>query len=373
MTLIKKAIITFAWLGLLSTHALSHELRPSVADIDVTPNRVHLTLYLMLEPIIAGIDLEGLSDTNESPLSLKHDALRAMPPKRLAAELRSIWPNLSELMSVKAGNAEIQMNIVGIEIPQLGNLDLPRDSVLILTGQLPKDGTDVSLSWGKGLGLLALRQIGENATYEVMLTGGESSDNIPRTGTIVVTSSELFMQYIKIGFQHIVPKGLDHILFVLGLFLFSAAFRPLIWQVSTFTIAHTITLAMASLGVVSVPASLVEPLIAVSITYVAIENIIGGKLGARRLVIVFSFGLLHGLGFASVLGDIGVQPERFLTGLFGFNLGVEFGQLAVIALAFLTVGIWFRNRKNYRKFVVIPGSILIGAIGVFWAIERVLF
>ena len=149
--------------------------------------------------------------------------------------------------------------------------------------------------------------------------------------------------------------------------------RPLLIQVTAFTVAHTCTLALATLGVVSVSPAIVEPLIAASIVYVAVENMFGGRIGWRRTAVVFGFGLLHGLGFASVLGDVGLQPARFLGSLISFNIGVELGQLAVIAAAFVTVGIWFGHRQWYRSAVVIPASSLIASVGAYWSIERVFF
>ena len=163
---------------------------------------------------------------------------------------------------------------------------------------------------------------------------------------------------------------MDHILFVLGLFFFSTQLRPLLWQVTAFTAAHTVTLALAATGVVSLPASVVEPLIAVTIVYVAVENILNvGRTGSRT-VLVFAFGLLHGLGFASVLGDFGIASGRFVEALIGFNIGVELGQLAVIALAFLLVGAWFRRKSWYRSAIAVPVSVIIALIGAYWVFER---
>ena len=351
----------------------AHELRPSVADIEVTTDTVTLTLFLSLEPIISGIDLTDLADTNDSPLSGEHDALRALDSTGLETALRDYWPQFSQLIFLKAGDTSLAPKIVDVEIPEAGNIELPRDSVLTLSAELPAGNSAVSLTWGDSLGLLALRQVGEDAEYEAMLSGGDTSESLPRNGTITESFTSFFTQYIKIGFQHIIPKGLDHILFVIGLFLFSAAFRPLLWQVTTFTLAHTITLALATLDLIYVPATIVEPLIAASITYVAIENIIGGVLTRRRLAIIFAFGLLHGLGFASVLGEVGLQPTRFLTSLIAFNIGVEIGQLTVIAIAFLGVGLWLRHKPYYRKLIVIPASTIIGAIGAYWFITRAFF
>lgn len=179
-----------------------------------------------------------------------------------------------------------------------------------------------------------------------------------------------FMRFIALGFTHILPLGLDHILFVLGLFFFSTLVRPLLIQVTAFTLAHSITLALTLLGVIKLPASIVEPLIAVSIVIVGIENVFFRKLKPSRWLIVFAFGLVHGMGFAGVLHELGLPPGQFWSTLIGFNLGVEFGQLAVIAIAFLAT-FAFRKKAWYFKGIVVPVSLGIAAMGLYWAITRV--
>jgi len=174
-----------------------------------------------------------------------------------------------------------------------------------------------------------------------------------------------------VGFDHIVPKGLDHILFVLGLFFLSPKLGALFWQGSAFTLAHTVTLALGALGWVNVPGSIVEPLIAASIVAVAVENIVSGGLSKWRPLVIFGFGLLHGLGFASVLGEFGLPEGQFIPALLGFNIGVELGQLAVIAVAFALV-FWAVRKEWYRRVIAIPASLVIAAIGAFWVVERTL-
>jgi hypothetical protein len=184
----------------------------------------------------------------------------------------------------------------------------------------------------------------------------------------------VFLRFVVEGFDHIVPKGLDHILFVIGLFLFSQAWRLLLSQIASFTLAHTVTLGLATLGVINIQPTqmwLVESLIAISIVYVAVENIFRPKLGWRRIVIVFGFGLLHGLGFASVLSDLGLAKGQFLLSLIAFNVGVEFGQLAVVASALIILTLPFGRSPEYYRLVVIPGSVVIAVIGLWWAIERI--
>lgn len=350
----------------------AHEVRPAIADITVTPGSVELVIVLPIEPLVAGMSLDELADTNDSPLADRHDRLRALPPDELAAAFRKAWPEISAALRLQAGETPLAPEITSLDVPPVDNTALPRDSRLTLRAALPPDGTPVSLTWGRGLGLLALRQTGDEDAYAALLAPGETSAALPRVGTVEQSFLDTFSAYVVLGIEHIVPKGLDHILFVLGLFFFSLHLRPILWQVTSFTLAHTLTLAMASLGLVSVPASIVEPLIALSIAYVAAENILGARLGWRRIAVVFGFGLLHGLGFASVLGDIGLDATRFLTGLIAFNIGVELGQLVVITAALILVGLPFGTRPWYRARIAVPASIVIGATGLYWTAERLL-
>ena len=178
--------------------------------------------------------------------------------------------------------------------------------------------------------------------------------------------------YLRLGFHHIVPEGADHILFVLGLFFLGITWRKLLSQTTVFTVAHATTLFLSTYGVFSLPSRYVEPAIALSIAFIAIENVVKPKLGPGRLAIVFGFGLVHGLGFASSLSDIPFPKTDFIVALLGFNFGVDLGQLFVIALAFLAVG-WFRNRPWFRGRIAIPCSLAIAAVGLFWAVQRVLY
>ena len=119
-------------------------------------------------------------------------------------------------------------------------------------------------------------------------------------------------------------------LFVLGIYLLSGRARSVLWQVSAFTVAHSITLGLSMYGLVSVSPRIVEPMIALSIAYVAIENIFLSELKSWRVALVFAFGLLHGMGFAGALKELGLPRSEFVTALLTFNVGVEAGQLAVI-------------------------------------------
>jgi HupE / UreJ protein len=176
--------------------------------------------------------------------------------------------------------------------------------------------------------------------------------------------------YLRLGFHHIVPQGVDHILFVLGLFFLGITWRKLLSQTTVFTVAHATTLFLSTYGIFRLPSHFVEPAIALSISYIAFENVWRPRLGPGRLVIVFCFGLIHGLGFASSLSDVPFPKHQFIFALLGFNFGVDFGQLFVIGCAFLLVG-WFRNQPWFRARIAIPCSLVIAATGLVWAVQRI--
>lgn len=179
--------------------------------------------------------------------------------------------------------------------------------------------------------------------------------------------------YLKLGFTHIVPLGLDHILFVLSLYFLSPRLSTVLWQASAFTVAHSITLAMAVYGVIKPLPAVIEPIIALSIFFVAVENILVQKLKPGRILIVFLFGLVHGMGFAGVLTQVGLPQSSYLVSLISFNVGVELGQIAVILTAYFLVGRWFSEKPWYRGRVVAPVSAMIALIALYWTIERTFF
>jgi hydrogenase/urease accessory protein HupE len=244
-----------------------------------------------------------------------------------------------------------------------------------LIADVPRGARTFQINYGLVLGSYALTLVSSSGRQvaTVWLAGGQDSQAFDlRAGIIDPSALETARQYFVLGFEHILPKGLDHILFVLGLFLLSASWRPLLLQVTMFTVAHSMTLGLSMYGVITLPSSIVEPLIALSITYVAIENLLTSELKPWRAALVFVFGLLHGLGFAGVLAELGLPRAQFLPALITFNLGVEAGQLTVIGLAFAAVGWWRRAQApSYRRWVVVPASLAIAIVGAWWTVMRV--
>lgn len=372
MNLLRACAMSIALFAAVSTGAAAHEIRPTIADVEVGGDTVTMTLRITLETLLAGIDLASVQDTNDAPEAAIYDSLRALPADQLEALLRAEWQRIAQGFLIDVDGMALTPEIAEVTIPAPGDLELPRDSTLTITATLPPGDAGVSLGLAPGYGSFVPRQIGGGAdAYEGFLNGGEMTPPLPRLGILTESGMSVFLRYIMVGFEHILPLGLDHILFVLGLYFFATRMGPLLWQVSAFTLAHTITLALAATGVVKIPASIVEPLIAASIVYVGVENIIGRRNLKGRTALVFGLGLLHGLGFASVLGDYGIASGRFVQALIGFNIGVELGQLTVIAMAFAATG-WFITRRWYRSAIAIPSSLVIATIGAYWVVERTL-
>ena len=179
--------------------------------------------------------------------------------------------------------------------------------------------------------------------------------------------------YLVLGFHHIIPQGFDHILFVIGLCLLSNKIKVILWQATAFTVAHSITLALSMKNIIVAPGAVVEPIIALSILFVAVENILLSELKPWRVFLVFLFGLVHGLGFASSLNEIGLPRNQFAVSILSFNLGVELGQIAIIISVFALIIKRFGDKALYRKRIVFPLSVLIGLTAFYWTIERVFF
>lgn len=345
-----------------------------------------MRLRINLEAFLAKIDLDVVMDTNDAENGADYDALRALPAADIADRSLALLREWNDVPLVLVDGAPVELAYAAVNVPGDVDIELPRITTWELTADLPAGAQAVQVNWPDGSGAMVLRQQGVEDPYTGYLDGGQTSPEIALGGGGEQTAWQAFVSYIPVGFDHILPKGLDHILFVLGLFLLSTRLAPLLWQVSAFTLAHTVTLALGALGLVNVPGSIVEPLIAASIVYVAVENIFMSGLSRWRPFVIFGFGLLHGLGFASVLGEFGLPTGQFIPALIGFNIGVEVGQLTVIAIAALLL--WLAlvaaraaNLKGEEDMITeypvlfravsITGSLLIALIGTYWVIERV--
>lgn len=364
----------FLYLLGFAASAAAHEIRPAVVTVTLAPPQYQIEITTNVEALLAGVSPKH-TDTNESPNAKRYNDLRALSPAELKLRFDEFSSDFVKGLAIELDGQREEPKAAAVEIPPVGDLKVARISTIRISGSLPANFHELRWSYAREFGdnVLRIREAGRQDTAAVWLRAGEWSDPyVMGAGIKPRTAWEVALQYVSLGFTHILPGGLDHILFVLGLFLLSTKWKPLLVQVTSFTIAHSITLALSIYGVFSLPPSIVEPLIALSIAYVAIENIMTNELHAWRPFVVFGFGLLHGMGFAGVLHEIGMPRSEFLSALVSFNVGVELGQLTVITLAFFAVGAWFNKRPWYRRRVVIPASALIAATGLYWTVERVL-
>ncbi|MEP7083115.1 MAG: HupE/UreJ family protein [Betaproteobacteria bacterium] len=369
--LIRSLLCLWIW---LAPSASAHEIRPAVVNVELAPGRFEIEVTTNLEALLAGVSPQH-ADTNESPNAQRYDRLRELAPADLEAAIRKFVPEWLKGLAVEVDGTRAEPAVTAISIPATGDTRLARISTVRLSGAMPPGARDFRWSYAREFGdnILKVREPGREAVASVWLRNGEWSDPyVIGVGLQPRTALQVAAQYVVLGFTHILPKGLDHILFVLGLYLLSTRWKPLLIQVTAFTVAHSITLGLSIYGIFSLPATIVEPLIAASIAYVAIENVLTNRLHAWRPFVVFGFGLLHGMGFAGVLREIGLPRSEFLSALVSFNVGVELGQLTVITLAFVLTGIWFRNKPWYRSRIVVPASLLIAATGLYWTVERVI-
>lgn len=368
-------LLRVVFLAVLSTLAAltslrAHEVQPSVMDLELAGDRAQMFIEWSIEAPVAGLDLDGVTDTNAAANASEYDRLRALNPEDLAQAFRSIWPELKDKISVQVGDEALVSELISVDVPEVGDPELARISTIELSATLPAGLAPIVIGWSADLGPLIVRQRNVEGGYAGYLASGDLSDPIPRTGSSTQTFTQALTSYIGVGFDHIVPKGLDHILFVLGLFFLIFQMRPLLWQITAFTLAHTVTLALGALDIIRLSPDIVEPLIAASIVYVGIENVFARRLVPWRPVVVFCFGLLHGLGFASVLQDFGLGADNFVAKLIGFNVGVELGQLSVIAATFVAFGLLFGKAPWYHRRIAIPVSLGIALIALFWVLER---
>ena len=362
---------------LFGTIVRAHEVIPSIMDVglsDTAPNGLSIELTFTAEAFLAGLDLSEISETDDSDRSDQYDEIRQLSGASLSELIEQKFDDLAALITVNADDQRLDLGLEKIVVEDQNDLRLVRQTTLYLSTPLPDGARALSAGLDKSLGAVLVRQRGEGSdpNYSDYLTsGGISSDFV--LGTITEQSDlDLVLKYIYSGIVHIVPAGLDHILFVIGLLAFSLSGKALVAQISLFTVAHTLTLAMASLGWVAVPGAIVEPLIALSIAYIGIENIwrAKGRLTLLRSAVVFGFGLLHGLGFASVLADFGLPSHAFVLGLLSFNIGVEIGQLMVVIPVFALLTVLRLNKYIFRQRFQVPVSLSISFVGLYWAAER---
>ena len=357
--------------GLLVANALAHEFTITPATLVVRGDGSYqIDLGLDADALAAGLPLEA-------PAEDVAQAMREIPEERFPEAVDSaraaVHKDILVLFDERPAEFEVSFPHHGTSAATAADPPTVLGTLARLTGRVPSDARQVAIQAAERYKTVSFQLVlpGRSGALSAVMPPGEASPAFRLDGDERANPPGVAVSYLRLGFTHILPKGLDHILFVIGLFLLGAGWRPLLYQVTAFTLAHSVTLALSMQGIVALPERFVETLIALSISWVAIENIATSKLMPWRVAIVFGFGLLHGLGFAGVLGELGMPEGRFFTALVAFNLGVELGQLSVLAIAFALVG-RFQGLEGYRRYVIVPGSAVIAATGAWWAVTRAL-
>ena len=356
--------------------SIAHEIKPSIADFTYDENYLNIEVRLNAELILSNIDASNISNTNSSPLTEIYDRYRLLDKKDLENSILESWKDISSNIDIKINNKLKKIELINIDTQVVKNFEISRDTIISFRVLLNKSSEKFTFKWIKNYGPIILRENNDLKIEDELVTeylqSGTESDPIFFTENNFRSMFTSFTKFFVLGIQHIIPKGLDHILFIFGLFLFSSSLNKLIKQITIFTIAHSITLIFVSLSLIKINPQIVEPIIALSIVYVGLENIFKNYIKEyMRYVVILFFGLLHGLGFALVLSDIGYRSSKLFLNLISFNIGIEVAQISIILFLYLLIAIKFAKNKYYRIAFQIPSSILIASIGLYWFAERI--
>ena len=374
-----KLNLVFYFLSLLiiySTSLFSHEIKPSIIDYKIEENNILLNIRLNAELILSDIDASKITDTNSSSFSDIYDSLRLLTEDKLRELFIESWTDIQSKINFNINDETRKLEFLDLVIETNKNFEISRESIVYLKFSINEDAEFFTFKWDEKFGPIIIREIDDlkddDDLYTEYLQSGLKTDKIFIKERNVKSIFKSIVDYFILGIQHIIPKGLDHILFIVGLFFFSVNLRPLLIQVTMFTIAHSITLIFVTVSFININPLIVEPIIALSIAYVGIENIFKKYVKEYlRYFIIFFFGLLHGLGFALVLSDIGYQSSKLILNLISFNLGIEAAQILIILFLYFVIGVTFANKKYYKYIFQIPVSLFITLVGIYWFFDRI--
>ncbi len=350
-------------------------VKPALVEISFNQNK-SLEIYLQfnLEAVMSEISSK-YKDTKDSPNSDKYEVLRALKADDLFNKFKDYEKEFLKNFNLIIDDKKINLSLKSHKIDFIGYKKRARKSILTYEAKLENYPKNFSWEYYKAYGDSSLRHrlyVKDEYTWSdwLWVVGGKNTGNISLTHLKFETKFEKFIKFIKIGFHHVVPLGLDHILFIIAMALSLLPWKQLLILVTSFTLAHSITLGLSMLEIANIPANIVEPLIALSIAYVAIENLLSSKSLKRKTIIVFFFGLLHGLGFAYMLKSFESNRDSFISTLLGFNVGVELAQILIIFISLAIIYIIRSINFNLAKYVVNVSLIAISLIGSYWFYDR---
>ena len=351
------ALLALALILSFAPHAVAHPVPFSYLDVRIEPGAIELTLVahmfdiaheLGIDPPDRVLDPPVLLTKGDAVLALLRGRLQITAGGRLLSEgTWSIAEPLPDRQSVRWHARYLTTSAPG--------------SVTVTATLFPYDPAHQTfLNFYEG-GSLTSQAILDRSHPQLEYFVGD------RQGVFAV-----IRKFVPAGIHHILV-GPDHLLFLVGLLLLGGSIRRLLLVVSAFTAAHSITLSLAALNVITPPARLIEPAIALSIVYVGVDNLMVGRGRDVRAWIAFAFGFIHGFGFANVLREMNLPSRALGWSLFSFNVGVEIGQLlVVVVVASVLIALRSRNEAAGRR-LAFAGSLAVIVLGAFWFVQRVFF
>jgi hypothetical protein len=296
-----------------------------------------------------------------------------LSPTAVAQRLEQLAPQFLAAVDLRFDGVAVRpaMHVLRVDAP--GGTS-PSSITIRLSGDIPQPAREVTWQYRLTYSTysIAFANEGETATPRRWLEGDQRSPPFALSDAVRPPGRlTLARRYLRLGFIRIAPYGIEQIVFVLAMFLLAARVMPMLLQIAAFIAAQSIGLGLATYGIGVLSPNWLSGMVAVSITYVALENVVLREVKPWRIGVIFVFGLVHGAALAAVLRELGLPHANALTAWMSFNVGVVAAEVATIAAAFVLVTSWAQTRPWYRYRVVVPSSAAMAVVATFWMLERV--
>ena len=375
--MIHKKIITFITFIFLNffNYLYAHEIKPAVVEFNKIENHISIVLTFNAEAFLANIDASVHKETKNSSNSKIYDELRLLSEEILKERVFKSKDQITNSIFIKTSEKTLNLKVVEIDVLEEKDIEKVRFTKIYFKTDNQIIETPITFSTKKIFGPLIFKNFSNidkntDKPQSQWLKPGNQTSNL---GILQVKNNTTNFSILGIwnGILQIILYGFDHILFILGLFFFSHKLKPLLIQVTTFTIAHSITLIFGGLGYITISPLIIEVIIAASIIWIGFENLFRKKMKVSRLGVIFTFGLIHGLGFASMFKPKGLEGTDYYLNLLSFNIGIELGLLITLLPLIILIPL-FNRLSWYRILIAMPASIIIALFGVEMFIDRIL-
>ena len=367
-------LFTFIFLNFFN-HLSAHEIKPAIIEFNKVKNQINIVLKFNAEAFLANIDASVYKETINFSNSLKYSELRLLPREILKEKVFESRDQIINSIFIKTFKKQLNLKLVEIDVLEEKNIEKVRFTKVYLKTENKFIESPITFSTKKIFGPLIFKNFSnidkdtDKPQSQWLKPGNQTSE----LGILKVKTNTTNFSILGIwnGILQIILYGFDHILFILGLFFFSHKLKPLLIQVTTFTIAHSITLIFGGLGYITISPLIIEVIIAASIIWVGFENLLRKNMKVSRIGVIFTFGLIHGLGFASMFKLKGLEGTDYYLNLLSFNIGIELGQLITLLPLIILIPL-FNRLSWFRILIAIPASIIIAIFGVEMFIDRIL-